>query len=100
MGRADDADIDAELELRPDRRWPPARGGQPAPSIPDAAHKAAAWQLMTQSQELGHEGVAAVAAGFGQPEHAELLAPYVDHVLRRAAGDLGDPRRSPQAAAG
>src|SRR5260370_1135105 len=47
-------------------------------SIPDAEHKAEAWQLITQSQELGHEGVMAVASGFGQPEHAELLAPYVD----------------------
>jgi aminopeptidase N len=77
MGRADDAAIDAELALDPTdagRRHAAASRA----SIPDAAHKAAAWQLVVQSQELGHEGVAAVAAGFGQPEHAELLAPYVD----------------------
>ncbi|HEY2313269.1 MAG TPA: aminopeptidase N [Streptosporangiaceae bacterium] len=77
MGRADDAAIDAELALDPTdagRRHAAASRA----SIPDAAHKAAAWQLVVQSQELGHEGVAAVAAGFGQSEHAELLAPYVD----------------------
>jgi aminopeptidase N len=77
MGRADDAAIDAELALDPTdagRRHAAASRA----SIPDAAHKAAAWQLMAQSQELGHEGVAAVATGFGQPEHAELLAAYVD----------------------
>ncbi|HTA03062.1 MAG TPA: aminopeptidase N [Streptosporangiaceae bacterium] len=77
MGRADDSDIDAELALDPTdagRRHAAASRA----SIPDAEHKAAAWQLMTQSQELGHEGVAAVAVGFGQAEHAELLTPYVD----------------------
>ncbi len=77
MGRADDADIDAELALDPTdagRRHAAAARA----AIPDAEHKAAAWQLMTQSQELGHEGVDQAAAGFGQPEHAELLAPYVD----------------------
>ena len=77
MGRAGDAEIDAELALDPTdagRRHAAASRA----SIPDAAHKAEAWQLIARSQELGHEGVMAVAAGFGQPEHAELLAPYVD----------------------
>ncbi len=77
MGRADDADIESELERDPTdagRRHAAASRA----SIPDAAHKEAAWQLMVQSQELGHEGVQQVAAGFGQPEHADLLAPYVD----------------------
>jgi aminopeptidase N len=77
MGRADDGDIDAELALDPTdagRRYAAASRA----ATPDAAHKSAAWQLLVQSQELGHEGVAAVAAGFGQPEQAGLLAPYVD----------------------
>jgi aminopeptidase N len=77
MGRADDADIEAEIERDPTdagRRHAAASRA----SMPDAAHKEAAWQLMVQSQELGHEGLLQVAAGFGQPEHAELLAPYVD----------------------
>jgi aminopeptidase N len=77
MGRADDTAIESELERDPTdagRRHAAASRA----SIPDAAHKEAAWQLMVQSQELGHEGVQQVAAGFGQPEHADLLAPYVD----------------------
>jgi aminopeptidase N len=77
MGRAGDAEIDAELAEDPTdagRRHAAASRA----SIPDAEHKAAAWQLLTQSQELGHEGVTAVSTGFGQPEHAELLTPYVE----------------------
>jgi aminopeptidase N len=76
-GRASDADIDAEL-----RRDPTDAGRRHAAavraSIPDAEHKDAAWRLLTQEQELGHEGVTAVAAAFGQPEHAALLAPYAE----------------------
>jgi aminopeptidase N len=77
MGRADDADIDAEFALDPTdagRRHAAASRA----AIPDAAHKAEAWRLVAQSQELGHEGVSAVAGAFGQPEHADLLVPYVD----------------------
>jgi aminopeptidase N len=76
-GRAADAQIDAELAADATdagRRYAAASRA----SIPDAEHKDAAWQLLTQSVELGHEGVMAVASGFGQPEHAALLAPYVD----------------------
>ncbi len=76
-GRAADAEIDAELAGDPtDEGRRHAAAGRA--SIPDAEHKEAAWQLLTQSAELGHEGVMAVAGGFGQPEHAALLAPYVD----------------------
>jgi aminopeptidase N len=76
-GRAADAQIDAELAgdaTDAGRRYAAASRA----SIPDADHKDAAWLLLTQSMELGHEGVMAVASGFGQPEHAALLAPYVD----------------------
>jgi aminopeptidase N len=75
-GRVADAQIDAELAADATdagRRYAAASRA----SIPDAEHKDAAWQLLTQSVELGHEGVMAVASGFGQPEHAALLAPYV-----------------------
>jgi aminopeptidase N len=76
-GRAGDAEIDAELA-----RDPTDAGRRQAAacraSIPDAEHKDAAWRLLAESSELGHEGVLAVAAAFGQPEHAELLAPYVE----------------------
>jgi len=76
MGRADDAAIDAELALDPTdagRR----HAATSRAAIPDAAHKAEAWRLVAQSQELGHEGVQQVTSAFGQPEHASLLAPYV-----------------------
>ena len=77
MGRAGDAEIDAELE-RDNTDAGRRQAAACRAAIPDAAHKEAAWQLLTQSQELGTEGVPAVAGGFGQPEHAELLAPYAD----------------------
>jgi aminopeptidase N len=74
-GRATDADIDAELE-----RDPTDKGLRCALScraaIPDAEHKAAAWRLLAESEELGPDGIVEVARGFGQPEHADLLAPY------------------------
>jgi aminopeptidase N len=76
-GRAGDAQIDAELErdaTDAGRRHAAASRA----AIPDAAHKDAAWRLLAESEELGHEGVTAVAASFGQPEHAELLAPYAE----------------------
>lgn len=74
-GRATDADIDAELERDPTdsglRRAQTCRA-----SIPDAAHKAAAWHLLTETEELGVQGVLEVAEGFTQCEHAQLLVPY------------------------
>jgi aminopeptidase N len=77
MGWAGDADIDAELARDPTdagRRHAAAARA----AIPDPEHKAEAWRLMAETEELGHEGVMAVAAGFGQPEHADLLGPYAD----------------------
>jgi aminopeptidase N len=76
-GRAGDAEIDAELAVDPTdagRRHAAASRA----SIPDAEHKEAAWRLLAESSELGHEGVAAVAAAFGQPEHGRLLGDYVE----------------------
>jgi aminopeptidase N len=74
-GRAGDAEIDAELERDPTdagRRHAVASRA----AIPDEEHKDAAWRLLAESEELGHEGIIAVAASFGHPEHAALLAPY------------------------
>ncbi len=76
-GAVTDAEIDAELAGDPTDEGRRHAAASRA-SIPDAEHKEAAWQLLTQSAELGHEGVMAVASGFGQPEHAALLASYVD----------------------
>jgi aminopeptidase N len=74
-GRVSDAEIDAELERDPtdagQRRAATCRA-----SLPDAAHKAAAWTLLTETDLLGVQGVLEVADGFTQSEHADLLAPY------------------------
>jgi aminopeptidase N len=79
-GRASDDDIDAEL-----KRDPTDAGQRHAAAcraaIPDAAHKAAAWTLLAQSEDLGYEGSIAVANAFVQAEHAELLAPYGQRYL-------------------
>jgi aminopeptidase N len=76
-GRAGDAEVGAELANDPtDAGRRHAAGCRAA--IPDAAHKAEAWELLARSPELGHEGVVAIAAGFREPEHAALLGPYVD----------------------
>jgi aminopeptidase N len=47
-------------------------------AVPDAGHKAAAWHLLTETEDLGILGITEAARGFMQPEHAGLLAPYVD----------------------
>ena len=74
-GRAGDAEIDAEL--RRDRTDAGRRHATACrAAIPDAEHKAAAWRLLTETQDLGSLGVAETARGFIQPEHARLLAPY------------------------
>jgi aminopeptidase N len=77
MGRAGDAQIDAELG-----RDPTDAGHRYALScraaVPDAAHKLAAWGLLAESNELGVAGVAEVVRGFALPEHASLLAPYTE----------------------
>jgi len=80
-GRAGDAQIDAELA-----RDPTDAGRRYALScraaVPDAAHKAAAWHLLAQSDELGVAGVSEVIRGFAQSEHASLLAPYTERYFQ------------------
>jgi aminopeptidase N len=77
MGRAADAEIDAELERdNTDAGRRNAAAGRA--SIPDAAHKAAAWRLVAESTELGLEESVEVARAFNQTEHAQLLAPYAE----------------------
>ncbi len=76
-GLAGDAEIDAEL-----RRDSTDAGRRHAAAcraaIPDPEHKAAAWELLTESDDLGIQGAAEVAHGLIQPEHASLLAPYAE----------------------
>jgi aminopeptidase N len=76
-GRAGDADIDAELArdaTGAGKRFATACRA----AVPDPEHKAAAWYLLTETEELGVPGVIETASGFNQPEHAALLAPYAE----------------------
>ena len=76
-GRRGEPEIDAEQQRdATDTGARRARGARAA--LPDAGHKAAAWALLTESGELGHQGIAAVAAGFAEAEHAALLTPYAE----------------------
>jgi aminopeptidase N len=77
MGRAGDAEIDAELSrdaTDAGRRHAAACRA----AIGDAEHKAAAWRLVTESTELGLEDAVGVAHAFNVPEHADQLRPYVE----------------------
>jgi aminopeptidase N len=74
-GRVGDAEIDLELE-RDSTDAGQRRAATCRASLPDAAHKAAAWTLLTATDLLGVQGVIEVADGFTQSEHADLLAPY------------------------
>jgi aminopeptidase N len=77
MGRAGETEIEAEL-----RRDNTDAGRRHAAacqaSIPDAEHKADAWQLLTSSDKLGVEDTIAIGLGFNQVAHADLLAPYAE----------------------
>jgi aminopeptidase N len=81
-GRAGDARIDAELDLDSS-----AQGRRQAlacrAAIPDAAHKADAWRLLTASAELGVDDLLAIAPAFNQSDHARLLAPYTAEYFAR-----------------
>jgi aminopeptidase N len=79
-GRAGDAEIDAELERdATDAGRRHAAGSRAA--VPDAGHKAAAWALLAESEDLSLGGAYEVARGFTQPEHAQLLVPYAERYL-------------------
>jgi aminopeptidase N len=83
-GQADDARIDAELAADPSDAGRRNAAACRA-AIPDAAHKEAAWRLLT-GDGPGPETVTAVADGFMQPEHADLLAPYAPRYLSEMPG--------------
>ena len=76
-GRAGDTEIDGELDqdaTDAGRRHAAACRA----AVPDAAHKAAAWALLTKSDDLGMETLREVSQAFLLPEHAHLLSSYVD----------------------
>jgi aminopeptidase N len=76
-GRAGDAAIDAELE-RDQTDAGRRHAAACRAALPDVEHKAAAWALLAESEDLGVEGLLAVSQAFTQPEHAELLTTYVE----------------------
>ena len=100
-GRIGDAEIDAEAAADPTdagRRLAAACRA----AIPDAEHKAAAWELLAGSAEIPVDLLRSVAAAFHQPEQASLLAPYVARyfeVLPRIWSESGGHLRVARAAA-
>ena len=76
-GRATDEQIDAEL-----RRDPTDEGMRNAlacrAAIGDAAHKAAAWELLAGPEEVGYETAIAVGRAFNQSGQADVLKPYAE----------------------
>jgi aminopeptidase N len=77
MGRAGQAQIDAELE-RDNTNTGRKHAAACRAAIPDAGDKAQAWRLLTASDELGLEETVEVGMAFNQVEHAALLSPYAD----------------------
>jgi aminopeptidase N len=92
-GRADDAAIDAQLAADPGDAGRRSAAASRA-AMPDAAHKEAAWRLLTGGQ-AGPKTLAAVARGFMQPEQGDLLAGYaarylaeIEDIWARSSGHL------------
>ncbi|HEY2505650.1 MAG TPA: aminopeptidase N [Streptosporangiaceae bacterium] len=77
MGRAGDAEIAAEL-ARDNTNAGQRHALACRASVPDAAHKAAAWQSVAEGGGLGIEESAAVGFAFNQMEHADLLAAFTE----------------------
>jgi aminopeptidase N len=77
MGRAGEAEIEAELE-RDNTNTGRRHAAACQAAIPDARHKARAWEVLTAPGGLGIEETVAVAVAFNQVEHAALLAPYAN----------------------
>jgi aminopeptidase N len=76
MGRAGDARIDAEL-ARDHTNAGQRRAAACRASVPDADHKAAAWQALMEGG-LGLEEAIMLVQGFNQMEHADLLAGFTE----------------------
>ena len=77
LGRAGEDAITNELD-RDDTATGHRHARRLRASIPTAEAKAEAWQLATEDESLSNAEQNAVIAGFQQPEHRELLRPYVE----------------------
>ncbi len=82
MGRARDAQIDAEV-TRDYTNAGQRHAAACRASVPDAEHKAAAWQALTESGGLGLEETVEIGFGFNQMEHADLLAGFTERYFAR-----------------
>jgi aminopeptidase N len=75
IGRAGDAEIDAELGR--DKTDAGARSAAACrAAIGDAEHKEVAWHMLTGSDVISADVLRSVASAFHQPGQAALLAPY------------------------
>lgn len=77
LGRAGDAEIDAEL-ARDHTNTGQRHAAACRASVPDAEHKATAWQAIAEPSSIGIEDAVAVGLGFNQIEHADLLAGFAE----------------------
>jgi aminopeptidase N len=82
MGRAGDADIDAEL-ARDSTDAGRRHAAACRAAVPNAEHKAAAWRLLTGSAEYGLEETVEVGLSFNRVEHAGLLAGYAEQYFEQ-----------------
>jgi aminopeptidase N len=84
-GRAGEAAIEAELSR--DATDAGARHAMACrAAMPDAEHKAAAWHLLAETDELGVLAAVDTSRGFSQPEQAALLAPYTERYFDALPG--------------
>ena len=85
-GRADEAEIAAELERDPtaagEKRAATARGARP-----DPAAKAAAWSAVMDTDELSNHLQAATMAQFWRYDQVELCRPYIERYFEQV-GDI------------
>ncbi len=76
-GRANSAQIDAELERDNTANGQKAAAGVRA-ALPTIEDKKAAWHLLTETSELSNALVDSASLGFVRVPRAELLEPFVD----------------------
>jgi aminopeptidase N len=95
VGRAADADIDAERE-RDDTNAGRRHALRLLASRPTAEAKAEAWASVVEQDTLPNADLRAVIAGFQQYEHRDLLVPYVEKYFD-AVGEIYRTRTSEMA---
>ncbi|RIV35626.1 aminopeptidase N [Micromonospora radicis] len=76
LGAAGEPEIAAEAAADPSATGA-ERAARWRAALPDPAAKQAAWEIIVASTELSNRLVEATAAGFWQPEQAELTVDYV-----------------------